>query len=457
MTGLEKIKADARVTVRRDEAPDAEGKCVVYWMQRAQRGMDNPALDVAIEAANELRLPVAVFFGLRPDYPNANLRHYAFLVEGLAETAKRIEERGAAFVFRPYPKNHLVPFCEEVKAALVIGDENPMREPEQWRRGATEKLRVPLWTVDADVIVPTKLFAKEEYAARTIRPKIHKVLEHFLQPTVNPVAHYPFKKKPKSEPLDTKKILKTLPVDKSVEPILYYRGGTAEALRRLREFIRERLASYHTARNLPHQDGTSAMSAYLHFGHISPLTIALVVKDADAPQAAKETYLEELIVRRELAINYVARNPHYDRLAGAHEWARKTLAEQAADARPFLYTEAELESAATHDELWNASQMEMVKTGRMHGYLRMYWAKKILEWTASAAEAFDIAVRLNDKYELDGRDPNGYTGVAWAIAGKHDRPWAPRRPIFGMIRYMSAAGMARKFDVQAYINKIQEI
>ena len=457
MSGLEKIKADAHVTVRRDGVPNTEGKCVVYWMQRAQRGIDNPALNVAIEAANELRLPVAVFFGLRPDYPNANLRHYAFLVEGLAETAARVEARGAAFVFRPFPNNRLIPFCEEVKAALVVGDENPMREPESWRRGASEKLRVPLWTVDADVIVPTKLFTKEEYAARTIRPKIHKLLENFLQPLTNPAARYAFKKQPKSVAIDASAILEQLPVNRSVEPVRYFRGGTGAAMRRLNQFLTEQLGDYPSTRNFPDQNGTSGLSAYLHFGHISPLTIALAVQQSAAPQIAKDAFLEELIVRRELAINYVARNANYDSLAGAHEWAQKTLREQQNDTRPFLYSEAELESAATHDELWNAAQTEMLKIGKMHGYLRMYWAKKILEWTATPEEAFAIAVRLNDKYELDGRDPNGYTGVAWAIGGKHDRPWAPRRPVFGMIRYMSAAGMARKFDVKAYINKIAEL
>jgi deoxyribodipyrimidine photo-lyase len=457
MNVFDKLKTNPRVTVRRDELPYAEGQCVVYWMQRAQRGIDNPALDVAIQAANEMQKPLAVFFGLHPKYPNANLRHYAFLLEGLEETAQKIEERGAAFIFRPYPKNNLLEFCDEVKACMVIGDENPMREPEGWRKSAAEKLRIPFWTVDADVIVPVKLFEKEEYAARTIRPKIHRLLEVFLQSADKPRAHHQFKQKPRSVPIDTRKILTSLPFDRSVQPVTCFKGGSREATKRLRSFIKNRLTSYHTDRNFPEIDGTSSLSAYLHFGHISPVTIALAVKNADAPQAARDAYLEELIVRRELAINFVARNPAYDRLQGAPNWALKTLAEQADDIRPHLYTEAQLESAATADTLWNAAQIEMMITGKMHGYLRMYWAKKILEWTETPEEAFDIAVRLNDKYELDGRDPNGYTGIAWAIGGKHDRPWAPRRPVFGLIRYMSAAGMARKFDVKAYIQKINTL
>ena len=457
MNGVEKILTDPRITVRRPGMPEGESGCVVYYMQRAQRGVDNPALNVAIDAANELQKPVAVFFGLRPDYPNANLRHYAFLVDGLRETAERIEKRGAAFVFRPYPHGGLIPFCAEVKACLVVGDENPMRAPEAWRRGAAEKLRVPFWTVDADVVVPTKLFAKEEYAARTLRPKLHNLLDVFLQPLRNPRAHYPFTGVPRSRPIEEERILAGLPLDRSARPVADYRGGTREAMRRLKRFLAGRLAAYDTARNQPHEDGTSRLSAYLHFGHISPLTIALAVKDAEVPQTAKDAFLEELIVRRELAINYVARNPNYDRLEGSPEWGRKTLAEHADDPRPHLYSEAKLESAETADELWNASQMEMVKSGRMHGYLRMYWAKKILEWTRSPAPAFEIAVRLNDRYELDGRDPNGYAGIAWAIGGKHDRPWAPRKPVFGLIRSMSAAGMARKFDVRAYIERVEKM
>jgi deoxyribodipyrimidine photo-lyase len=459
VSAIEQLQTDPRVLVRRGGAPDPDGRCVVYWMQRAQRGLDNPALDAAIRAANELRKPVAVFFGLHPGYPNANLRHYAFLLEGIAETAARIEKRGAAFIFRPYPRHDLVRFCEEVRPALVVGDENPMREPEGWRRRAAEKLRVPFWTADADVIVPTRLLPKEEFAARTIRPKIHRLLPVFFQPLDNPkaIVKWTERERPASQPLDEPGVLAALPLDRSVGPVAQVKGGTAAGLKLLRAFVADGLARYDTARNQPHLPGTSGLSAYLHFGQLGPHTIALAVRDADAPQAAKDAYLEELIVRRELAINYVARNPQYDRLAGCPDWARKTLREHERDEREFLYTEPQFEAAETHDPLWNAAQLEMVVTGRMHGYLRMYWAKKILEWMRTPDDAFDLAVRLNDRYELDGRDPNGYTGVAWAIGGKHDRPWAPARPVFGMIRYMNAKGCARKFDVPAYIRRVESL
>lgn len=452
---IEKLQTDPRVTVRRAGTHDPDGRCVVYWMQRTQRGIDNHALDTAIAAANELGWPVAVFFGLHPGYPNGNLRHYSFLIDGLAETREAIEKRGAAFVFRPWPDHDLISFCREVKAGLVIGDENPMREPESWRRSAARKLDVPFWTVDADVVVPTRFFDREEFAARTIRPGINRLLPGFLERPANPRARNRWRDLPESRVIDKAALLENLPLDRGASPVSGVTGGTREAVKTLERFIDRRLASYDTERNMPNLSGTSELSPYLHFGHIGPLTVALAVHEAEAPPAAKEAFLEELIVRRELAINFVARNPKYDSLEGCHDWARRTLREHARDRREHIYSEAGFEAAATHDALWNAAQLEMVLTGRMHGYMRMYWAKKILEWTRTPEEAFEIAIRLNDRYELDGRDPNGYTGVAWAIGGKHDRPWGPARPVFGLIRYMNARGCARKFDVAAYVSKVE--
>ena len=232
-------------------------------------------------------------------------------------------------------------------------------------------------------------------------------------------------------------------------------GGTDQALKRLKSFIRNELANYPIDRNKPERDGTSRLSAYLHFGHIGPHTVALAVQKANAPKAAKEAYLEQLIVRRELAINFVRFNPDYDNFESGTPWAHKSLAEHADDPRK-IYSERQLEDAQTHDPLWNAAQMQMVKTGFMHNYMRMYWAKKILEWSKTPARAFQIAVYLNDKYELDGRDPNGYAGIAWAIVGKHDRPWF-ERPIFGKIRYMSFNSTSKKFDSKRYIAQMEEL
>jgi deoxyribodipyrimidine photo-lyase len=305
------------------------------------------------------------------------------------------------------------------------------------------------------VVAPKSLFPKEEFAARTLRPKIHRVWDDYLKPLPSPDAHATWNgPRPAGEAIDPDGLMAKLKVG-GVPEVPGYHGGAREAQRRLDRFVRERLDHYARDRDEPTPYATTELSAHLHFGHISPLTIALEVRKSEAPGENVDSLLEELIVRRELAINFVARNPQYDRLAGCPEWARKTLEKHASDRRPVLYTAAELEAGKTHDPLWNAAQKEMVVTGRMHNYLRMYWAKKILEWSADAETAFQIAVDLNDRYEMDGRDPNGYTGVAWAIGGKHDRPW-PERPIFGTVRFMSYESTRRKFDSAAYIAWVGE-
>jgi deoxyribodipyrimidine photo-lyase len=450
---LDKLIDNPRVRVRRKGTPDNEGACVVYWMQRSQRGIDNPALDLAVEAANTLGKPVVVFFAPVPFYPNANLRPYRFLVEGIPDIAAALGKRGIGFVLRRYPDHSLLKFCEEVKAALVVGDENPMREPEHWRQLAAKKLRVPLWTVDSDVIVPSRLIEKEQYAAFHLRKKLHAQLDHYLVNPGNPRAKHPWKKPPHvhSLPADFD-VTEGWKLDRSVGPVKTFKGGTKEAIRLLGEFVGKKLARYDRQRNHPELDGTSGMSPYLHFGHISPLTIALAVQKADAPKADKESFIDQLLVWRELAINFVTYNPNYDNFESGETWAHRTLAEHAKDARPYLYSEQQLENAETHDPLWNAAQLQMVNSGWMHNYMRMYWGKKILEWSRTPAEAYRIAVVLNDKYELDGRDPNGYAGVAWSIVGKFDRPWFTR-PIFGLIRYMSAQSTGKKFDSQRYIEQ----
>ena len=453
MDVLTKIMTDARVAVRRAGSPDTNGSCIVYWMQRAQRGIDNPALDVAVEAANALAKPVVVFFAPMPYYPNTNLRHYRFLNQGIPDIAHALRKRSVGFVLRTYPQHSLAKFCEEVKPALVIGDENPMREPERWRLAATRKLPVPLWTVDADVIVPSRLLEKAQYAAHTIRPRLQRLLSTYLVPSANPDAQVPWPTPALLDSLDpATDVTEGWKLDRSVSPVPGWRGGSAEALRLLNHFVHHKLRGYGTSRNKPEIDHTSGLSPYLHFGHISPITVALAVEHADAPKADKEAFLNQIITWRELAVNLVRFNPNYDNFECAEPWAHRTLAEHARDPRTVLYTGDQLENAETHDPLWNASQQQMVTQGWMHNYMRMYWAKKILEWSRSPAEAHRIAVRLNDRYELDGRDPNGYAGIAWAILGKFDRPWF-ERPIFGQIRYMSGASTGKKFDSKKYIEQ----
>jgi deoxyribodipyrimidine photo-lyase len=307
--------------------------------------------------------------------------------------------------------------------------------------------------VDADVIVPTMLLEKAQYAAHTIRPRIQAQLEKYLVPSNNPQARVPWKKPARLESLDADvDITEGWKLDRSVSPVSQWRGGSTEAFRLAREFVEQKLRGYGTQRNKPETDHTSRLSPYLHFGHISPITVAIAVQRSIAPKPDKEAFLNQVTIWRELSVNMVRFNPDYDNFECGEPWAHRTLSKHAKDPRPILYTERQLEQAETHDQLWNACQMQMVNTGWMHNYMRMYWAKKILEWTRTPAEAHRVAVYLNDKYELDGRDPNGYAGIAWAIVGKFDRPWF-ERPIFGLIRYMSGASTGKKFDSKTYIQQ----
>jgi len=452
---LAEIAADKRVLVRQGGELRADGECVVHWMQRAQRVLDNPAVEVAVACGNALGLPVVAYFSVIPNYPNANLRHYHFLQQGLLDVAEGMAERGIGFVVRrPIDGDTLEKFLEEVGAAMLVGDENVCREPERWRVALAKKLRIPFFTVDADVVVPSAVFGKAFVLLHHFRPKLHAQLPEFLKPVKKVRAGYEWKKKLSSYSL-TRDITEGFDkLDRSVGPVDTFVGGTTEALKRLKRFTETQLADYDERRNHPEVDGTSQMSPYLHFGHISPITIALAVKDAVSRGMASEEqadkYLDELIGWRELSVLFCKYNSDYDNWECAEAWANKTLMDHAGDKRPWSYSLKQLERAETHDELWNASQRQMVREGWMHNYMRMYWAKKILEWSPDAARAFEWAVYLNDKYELDGRDPNGYSGIAWAIVGKHDRPWFDR-PVFGMVRYMSGESTGKKFDSKKYI------
>jgi deoxyribodipyrimidine photo-lyase len=243
-------------------------------------------------------------------------------------------------------------------------------------------------------------------------------------------------------------------LDRGVKPVEAWVGGHHAAMARLRQFVAELLKNYERDRNRPELDGTSALSPYLRFGHIGPLTIALAadaaVKRDSSLKPARDAYFNELIVWRELAVNFVKYTPNYDTAECAETWAKKTIWEHARDERERLYSLQQFEAGETHDELWNAAQMQMVRQGWMHNVMRMYWAKKMLEWTPDVETAVRWAIYLNDKYELDGRDPNGYAGIAWAMVGKFDRAWG-ERPVFGKIRYMSGASTGKKFDSRRYI------
>jgi deoxyribodipyrimidine photo-lyase len=453
---------DPRVTIRRNGVPDPDGKCVVYWMQRAQRGIDNHAINLAVKISNELGLPLVVYFAGIANFPHANLRHYTFLNQGLPDIEHDLARRNIQFIMRRAPHESHERMLADVDAAMLIGDENPMREPERWRKALAEKIRIPFWTVDTDVIVPSKLIEKAQYGAYTIRPRLYRMLPEFLRPYENPHAKHEWKR-PAGFHADSVHEDMTRgwkDFDRSVSPVESWTGGTHAAQKRLKLFTTKLLGTYETQRNKPETDGTSCMSPYLHFGHLGPQTIALAVDAASLAdpnlRSARDSYFNELIAWRELAVNFVKYCPNYDTPECAEDWARKSIAEHARDEREVLYTLAQLEHAETHDDLWNAAQIQMVHHGWMHNYMRMYWAKKILEWTPDIATAMKWCIHLNDRYFLDGRDPNGYAGIAWSMVGKFDRPWFDR-PIFGKIRYMSGASTVRKFDSKAYIAQMQAL
>jgi deoxyribodipyrimidine photo-lyase len=456
---LDRLLKDTRVTVRRDGTPDRKGKCVVYWMQRAQRGVDNHAVDLAVKISNLLGLPLVVYFAGIANFPHANLRHYVFLNEGLPDIEADLAARNISFVMRRSPHESHERLLADVGAAFLVGDENPMREPERWRLELASRISIPFWTVDADVVVPSKLIEKAQYGAYTIRPRLYRLLPDYLHRYENLKAEHEWKR-PRGFHADSVHEDMTRDwkgLDRSVGPVDSWKGGTHAGLKRLKLFTAKLLARYDSERNRPETDGTSCLSPYLHFGHVGPMTIALAV-DAAAKanpklQAARVSYFNELIVWRELAINFVRHTPNYDSAECAEPWAKATIAEHARDERERIYTLHQLEHGQTYDDLWNAGQIQMVRFGWMHNYLRMYWAKKILEWTPNVATAMKYAIHLNDKYFLDGRDPSGYAGIAWAILGKFDRAWG-ERPIFGKIRYMSGNSTGKKFDSKRYIQQM---
>lgn len=432
-----------------------QGRAVIYWMEQSQRAEANPALNKALELARQLGKPLLVYFGLTSRYPGATLRAYQFMLEGLQETAATLHALRVPFLLRiEEPPEGIVRLAREVDACAVVGDENPLRHGRAWRETVGRALSIAFLRVDADVVVPAAAFPQEEWAARTLRPKLHRLLSHYLLPLLPPVPSVPWNGPlPPGEVLDVASLLSRLSIDRSVGPSPSFTGGRSHGLRRLERFLAEGLYGYHLRRNDPNAEATSRLSPYLHFGQLGVIEVALAVRASDAPEPAIAAFLEELIVRRELAINFVRHNPNYDSLEGAPDWARRTLEAHRSDPRPVRYPLSVLEAGATHDLLWNAAQRQMVQTGHMHGYLRMLWAKKLLEWTEDPAEAFAIAVYLNDRYELDGRDANGYAGIAWALGGRHDRPWGPERPILGLIRPISSQAARRKFDTAAYIRR----
>ncbi|MGB7512235.1 MAG: deoxyribodipyrimidine photo-lyase [Pelodictyon phaeoclathratiforme] len=431
-----------------NEKHDGEG-AVIYWMSRDQRVRHNWALLFARRKAELLQQPLVVLFTLAPSFLGAPLRHYDFMLKGLREVEADLRALNIPFVLLPgEPGSELPSFAEKIKAGVVVTDFSPMKIARGWKKEVARQLTAPLYETDAHNIVPCWIASgKQEYAARTFRPKINALLGEFLTdfPKLEPIAS------PSAYPaVDWSAVYRTLKPDPEVPPVEWLKPGEKAANECLESFLRNRLASYAVERNDPNAGATSHLSPYLHFGQISAQFIAIEAGKSEAPEADKKAFLEELVVRRELADNYCCYNKHYDSFEGIPAWAKESLKQHGGDQRDYRYTVEEFAAGKTHEKLWNAVQHELMATGVIHGYMRMYWAKKILEWSETPEQAFETAIFLNDRFALDGREPNGYTGVAWSIGGLHDRPWF-ERPVYGKIRYMNASGCARKFDVNRYI------
>lgn len=437
-----------------NDAPERSGDYVLYWMQQSQREAFNPALEVAVAAANRLSLPLLVGFGLMDDFPEANARHYAFMLEGLQETARCLRARGIAFVMRRGAPDE-VALSLARRAALVVCDHGYLRIQKQWRAHVAQAAGRRVLRVEGDVVVPVGVAASgAQVGARTLRPKIAAHRERFLAPLrrLRPrVAGHALAVAGDVSLDDLAGLLARLRLDHSVAPVPQLRGGYLQARRRLAAFVAGGLRGYVAARARPGEPQVSVLSAYLHFGQISPVEIALAVQGAAAPRVDRDSFLEELIVRRELAANFVDHTPDYDRYECLPAWAQRTLALHARDRRPVTYSHEALVGARTHDPYWNAATREMLATGYMQNHMRMYWGKKVLEWSASPQQGYAQLLRINNTYFVDGRDASSFANVGW-VFGLHDRPW-PERAIFGNVRYMNAAGLKRKTDIDVYVQR----
>jgi deoxyribodipyrimidine photo-lyase len=434
-----------------------DGDYVLYWMQSSQRAEQNHALEYAVQRANEMGQRLLVVFGLTDDYPEANLRHYTFMLEGLKDAQQTLKGRGIKMVVRKGSPDE-VAIDAGKNASLIVTDRGYMRPQKGWREKVAKEAGCLVTQVETDVVVPVELASsKQEHAARTLRPRIGEYLEDFL------VALTPTKLEKQSTNMQAKgldlsdidNVLDGMDLDRSVGAVSHlYTGGTSEAKKMFRRFLQNSFDGYVEHRNQPQTDDVSHMSKYLHFGHISPIWLALEARRSKIRKDNIESFVEELVVRRELSMNFVFYNDDYDSFSNLPGWAKETLREHKDDEREHIYTTEQLENAQTHDEYWNAAMREMVYTGYMHNYMRMYWGKKILEWSNTPERAYRTTLYLNNKYFLDGRDPNSFANVAW-VFGQHDRGWTERE-VFGKVRYMSAGGLERKTKPEQYVEKVEK-
>lgn len=430
---------------------------ILYWMNRDQRLNDNWALIHAQELANQKEVPLIVCFCLVPSFLDATLRQYDFMIKGLKELEKDLEEKNIPFILLTgEPENEIPLFIDKIKASMLITDFNPLKIKKHWLKKIIKKIKISCHEVDAHNIVPVwEASDKKEYMARTLRTKIERKLDEFLV-AFPEIEKHKYSFKPDFQKNNWNKAIENLKIDKTIKPVDWLNPGEKNAKKILKIFIDDKINKYSSERNNPNKDAVSNLSPYLHFGQISSQRVAIEINNTKKHKNTTKEFLEELIIRKELSDNFCFYCENYDSTDCLANWAKETLKKHSKDKRKYIYSLEELENAKTHDDLWNASQIEMIKKGKMHGYMRMYWAKKILEWTNSPDEALKTAIFLNDKYELDGRDPNGYVGILWSIGGLHDRAWK-ERDIFGKVRYMSYNGAKNKFDINKYIEQIENL
>ena len=435
----------------------ADGQCVVLWMSRDQRLYDNHAVTFAQRLAKEKGLKFKIVFNLVPKFLEATIRQFGFMLKGLEEVEKECRSKNIPFfLLSGNPVMNIANFAKTNNASCVVVDFSPLRVPLSWVMGVKDEIsdsNIPLVQVDAHNIVPCWVASpKLEYGARTIRSKIESKLPMYLEKSFPEVLKGDSADLKDCAPVDWKAAYESLQIDKTVPEVSWLQPGHDAGLKMLESFISHRLKTFDSSRNDPNVFTASNMSPYFHFGQVGVQRAIIRVKTEQKHSESTKSFVEEAVVRRELADNFCFYNPNYDSLEGCYEWAKTTLKVHSADKRDHIYTQQQLEKAETHDDLWNAAQLQMVTEGKMHGFLRMYWAKKILEWTPSPEEALRIAIYLNDRFELDGRDPNGYVGCMWSIGGIHDMGWT-ERPIFGKIRFMNYDGCKRKFNVAEFVSR----
>ncbi len=426
-------------------------------MSRDQRISDNWALNHAVNLATEKETELCIAFCLAPEFLGGTLRQHGFMIKGLQELEAKARSYGIGFyLLEGYPEITLPSFLHSVGAGIVVTDFDPLHITRAWKRRLAGEVEIPIDEVDAHNIVPCWVTSKRRISNyATFRARITPLLDEFL-------LEYPLMKRMhrpwtmKERHVNWKRALANLKINRSVKEVKGFKPGEAAAQTVVANFIKDRLTSYHQKINDPVSRGQSELSPYLHFGQLSSQAVALRVMKSDAPEAAKQMFLDQLIVKKELSDNFCLRTPEYDTVGAFPEWARKSLNDHRSDRREHIYNLEQFEKAQTHDPLWNAAQMEMVKTGTIHGSLRAYWADKILEWSNSPEEAFAYALYLNDRYELDGRDPNGYTGIAMVIGGLYGRPWSSKE-VLGKVQRLTYTGMRLSYDTKAYEQMVKRL